>query len=479
MKFKTLNVIKCFVVAFVIIVTASSVKSQIGINSDGSNPDNNAMLDVKATDKGILIPRIDYNNRPITLTEGMLIYVNANGPAGNGYYYFDGTSWTKVTKQDDKVKIVDGVQYTTIQAAIDALPATGGKVFIPEGTYTITSQINIDKDNVTLEGAGKGTIIYSTSDITLIRAYQRSGITIKNLTVEHSSNSTITRIGISLERSSKSKIINCWIINCYYGIYLYSNSSSNYCEHNNISGNHFYTCRYGMLLNGSNSTIYTQFNNIDNNTFEMNNSTSTIGIYLYYTENNIINDNTFDNSNSFCIYLNRSGFNTVSGNSIYSSSSNAIYINFSGSTAITGNVLKDCNNDGIYVRYSNKCTVTGNVVEAIDGTDYGIYIYYSDFTSITGNTTENFLYGIYIHICNGISFTSNQSYSAASYGIYCYQADYSSLNVNSVYGSGHATYGIYFYDCDNSTINANNSGDKQFYTTGCDNCQINANLYIP
>ena len=47
--------------------------------------------------------------------------------------------------------------FSTIQAAIDDLPKTGGTVFIPAGTYAI-SNILIDKDNVNLIGA-RGTVL--------------------------------------------------------------------------------------------------------------------------------------------------------------------------------------------------------------------------------------------------------------------------------------------------------------------------------
>lgn len=70
----------------------------VAINTDSSNSDRNAILDVKATDKGILIPRIDFNNRPKSfLTSGLLIFVIANGPQGNNaFYYYDGTDWVKL-----------------------------------------------------------------------------------------------------------------------------------------------------------------------------------------------------------------------------------------------------------------------------------------------------------------------------------------------------------------------------------------------
>jgi hypothetical protein len=44
--------------------------------------------------------------------------------------------------------------YPAIKAAMDALPASGGVVFIPEGTYKIGSTITIEKDNIIIRGSG-------------------------------------------------------------------------------------------------------------------------------------------------------------------------------------------------------------------------------------------------------------------------------------------------------------------------------------
>lgn len=65
-----------------------------------------------------------------------------------GSYYCDGTA--------------DDVQ---IQAAIDALPAGGGRVLLSEGTFTLAASITDgDQDNVTLEGQGPSTIITVGTD---------------------------------------------------------------------------------------------------------------------------------------------------------------------------------------------------------------------------------------------------------------------------------------------------------------------------
>lgn len=54
------------------IFTASA--QSVGINADGSAPDNSAILDVKSTDKGLLLPRIADTASITNPAEGLMIY---------------------------------------------------------------------------------------------------------------------------------------------------------------------------------------------------------------------------------------------------------------------------------------------------------------------------------------------------------------------------------------------------------------------
>jgi hypothetical protein len=51
-----------------------------------------------------------------------------------------------------------------INAAIAALPSTGGRVVLLEGTYNITATLNLSKDNMTFEGMGKKSTILKVMD---------------------------------------------------------------------------------------------------------------------------------------------------------------------------------------------------------------------------------------------------------------------------------------------------------------------------
>jgi len=86
---------KKFYLIFVILLLNSSLLfSQIAINADGSAPDHSAMLDVKSTDRGLLIPRIstlDRNQIPSPAT-GLMIYNTTT----NQFNFYNGSYWYQI-----------------------------------------------------------------------------------------------------------------------------------------------------------------------------------------------------------------------------------------------------------------------------------------------------------------------------------------------------------------------------------------------
>ena len=55
--------------------------------------------------------------------------------------------------------IVEAVNYGSLQAAIDAVPPTGGVVKLPPGTFEITQPLGVSQEDITLEGSGTATHI--------------------------------------------------------------------------------------------------------------------------------------------------------------------------------------------------------------------------------------------------------------------------------------------------------------------------------
>lgn len=92
-KILSLTVIGCLLLTI--------AKSQgVAINSDGSAPDTSAMLDVKSSNKGVLIPRLSLTGTHDSATihfpkTSLLVYNTATaGGLTPGFYYWNKDTWT-------------------------------------------------------------------------------------------------------------------------------------------------------------------------------------------------------------------------------------------------------------------------------------------------------------------------------------------------------------------------------------------------
>lgn len=63
------------------------------INTDGSTANASAMLDVKSTTKGMLIPRMSKTQKNTILTPASGLLVYQTSPDSVGFHYFDGSNW--------------------------------------------------------------------------------------------------------------------------------------------------------------------------------------------------------------------------------------------------------------------------------------------------------------------------------------------------------------------------------------------------
>lgn len=71
--------------------------AQVGINTDSSLPDNSAMLDVKATNRGVILPRLTTDSRNLIPSPeaGLLIYNTTE----NEVNFYNGSHWYQVESQ--------------------------------------------------------------------------------------------------------------------------------------------------------------------------------------------------------------------------------------------------------------------------------------------------------------------------------------------------------------------------------------------
>ncbi len=81
-------------------IATFSISAQVAINTDGTDPDGSAMLDVKSIDKGMLIPRMDSVQRVAIATPatGLLVYQT---DGDDGFYFYNSTgSWENLGATD-------------------------------------------------------------------------------------------------------------------------------------------------------------------------------------------------------------------------------------------------------------------------------------------------------------------------------------------------------------------------------------------
>lgn len=80
-------------VMFCLLVTGNTKAQSFSINTDGSAADNSAILDVKSTNRGMLIPRMTKAQRNVIAAPATGLLVFQLSPDSTGFYYFNGTAW--------------------------------------------------------------------------------------------------------------------------------------------------------------------------------------------------------------------------------------------------------------------------------------------------------------------------------------------------------------------------------------------------
>lgn len=280
---------------------------------------------------------------------------------------------------------------TVIQQAIDALPSTGGKIVLLEGTYNISGQITVNQPNVTICGMGNNTILKaakSSSTLTMLRCSNHSGFKISNLVMDFENNSSAQCIGIQLYVSGHSTIENISILNNKgNGIEWYK------CDYTRFNGVSFVNVRQCIWDRGYNHSSIFSGVIIDTATngivLETNSELNQIDgcIVRYATGKGISSDSAYTMINDNIVYGCGVGItangncSTVSGNNACDNdtgiSINGKMINVSGNTAVrtdgSGNVSSYSSSQyTILLGSSSKnCFVTCNLITGKNYTNNG------------------------------------------------------------------------------------------------------------
>jgi hypothetical protein len=268
-------------------LTATLGFAQVGVNT--TIPDPSSMLDVSATNKGVLVPRVSLPNVTTTMLDGTntaatgLLIWNTNaatvGGNGVGFYFFNGTQWMPITQTATSDHDIYEVGGTTAPDAITDNKYTQGSLTI--GTNTAATGV-LDIDNAT-----KSTSL----DISNTNTTDPIGVKIEL----NSLNSTKTGIDILLDGTNPSggfsnfihgedKCINTQNSAGLYQVFDGSTSSTVYNKMG-IYNDFLYTSNYQGIITGVYNSIY---NNSNGYTYGTNNSITGFGSGNKYGSYNFI-----------------------------------------------------------------------------------------------------------------------------------------------------------------------------------------------
>jgi trimeric autotransporter adhesin len=81
------------VLLIIFVCDLNAYSQSFSINTDNSLADTSAILDVKSSAKGMLIPRMTKTQRNTIFQPAAGLMVFQNGPDSTGFYFYDGSKW--------------------------------------------------------------------------------------------------------------------------------------------------------------------------------------------------------------------------------------------------------------------------------------------------------------------------------------------------------------------------------------------------
>ena len=350
------------------------------------------------------------------------------------------------------VYIVWGTDDTTaLQNALDAIPDSGGVLYIPAGMYLATSDLTVvDKSGFKIEGAGLGTVLVRTSGTILdisstgapytysaqsLEGYLK-GIRVTSLGLDcivMDSSATET-VGLMLTRVCMSQIDHIYPMNCGRAVEQRGVSRTTF--------EHFYSPDYAVVEPWSFCGHYFYADGSVSLAVENDNTYRTMQINHhktpFYFKGASVGNYWIDGINLYDVR----SFNW--GGNWYATMYN-VYIEFGVWTNIFGNHFFGCGLDNIYVSNCRGYNITGNDL----------------FWAGNGSTTTG--YGVRVlggtDLNHAINITGNSVERPMEHGIYVKDMDNVNITGNTVVDPSEAVAGvsdgIVVEDCNNVYIGAN------------------------
>jgi hypothetical protein len=145
--------------------------AQVAINTDGSSPDNSAMMDIKSNSKGLLIPRLTTTQRTVDITspvDGLMVY-DTDTKSIWMYRTGTGAGWKELTvteKTAFKVYRSTDVTISASPVSFDSKEFDDGNNFVSAFGYFLAPSDGVYhfevNTTVVNSGAGYNISLYKT-----------------------------------------------------------------------------------------------------------------------------------------------------------------------------------------------------------------------------------------------------------------------------------------------------------------------------
>lgn len=278
-------------------------------------------------------------------------------------------------------------------------------------TADLTETIQIDSNNITLDGNGKsitgsnsGNGIYFTS---------KSGITVKNVNIKKFSlglygrssngvnlhNNTVsdcTNRGITFENTTLISMTGNQMVNNRYNFNIIGSSDA-YFDHNintsnqvdgksvyflkNISGQTY------DLLNAADAGVFYCYNCQNVTIKDLSFAKNWAGVFLWKAFGNRI-ENISASGNDYGVYIGGNSNNNVVIDNNFSGNGYGIYTNQVSQSSIKTNTVTNTggSGNGIYIQGGTQSALEGNLVS---GASYGISLSYTSQNTMRNNQMDN------------------------------------------------------------------------------------------
>lgn len=383
------------------------------------------------------------------------LYYDNRGGAGGGVAGADIRAATFVVAASDSEHntaadyVCDGVaDEVQINAALDALPANGGRVVLLDGTFVLADSIVIPDDSITLEGQGDSTYINGnalTGNAHAIIVNGHEYVTVKDFSIRtNAGGGNGTHCVCISNGSNDARIIDVHILDSdVNGIQIEGSSMSNvWIERVDIEGADVYGINVG--LNDLDVMFRLHISDCE---------IASVGNYgiavtsCHSIENSIITDNFIHSAGEHGIGIVNGLHVQIQGNVCESNGQSGIDISACDYCDVNDNVCYFNVRSGIELTNCQYCQVHDNICSTNDAEDSGNYD------------------GISLFDCNDCSMQDNTCYANDRDGIYLDNSPHARVEGNYCYYNGGDGIDISSYEanivgnyCFDNGQNGNNHG---------------------